>query len=269
MNEDDDRISQSGLTDIGGTLRTAREAQGRSLDEIAAATRINRHFLDDIEHGVFPRVPATYVRAFIRTYAREVGLDGDALLQSAVSVSQRTEPSSRTGAGGVIVAGRIPSVGKRRQMGVLFVIILLLVAGLVALVLWMRQERTAPSTQEVSFSDVVKEQESELKQSVNRSDSLGASPISSIGAGDSLVLEGVATESVWVKLRVDGAKPVEYTFAPLVRMRWRAKDSLVVSVGNASAMSFTLNSRRLGTLGSMKKPLRNVVFSRETLRRLQ
>ena len=63
------------MQDFGADLQRARQDAGRSLDDIHNQTRINLKHLRAIERGDFPSLPQTYVRAFIREYARIVGLD--------------------------------------------------------------------------------------------------------------------------------------------------------------------------------------------------
>ncbi len=60
---------------FGEELRQARLAKGRSLDEIASSTKIHRRHLEAIEAGDPSRLPqGPYVKAFVREYARAVGL---------------------------------------------------------------------------------------------------------------------------------------------------------------------------------------------------
>lgn len=61
------------LKDFGNDLRKLREAKGISLSEISAETRINIKFLSYLEEGVFDFQPETYVRSFIKAYARAIG----------------------------------------------------------------------------------------------------------------------------------------------------------------------------------------------------
>lgn len=63
------------MKDFGAELKKARESASVTLDEIFEKTRISIKHLRAIEAGDFPGVPQTYVRAFIREYARIVGLD--------------------------------------------------------------------------------------------------------------------------------------------------------------------------------------------------
>lgn len=61
---------------VGEQLRTAREAQGISLEDIASRTRIPTRHLQSIEAGDWSKLPAaTYSVGFAKSYASAVGLD--------------------------------------------------------------------------------------------------------------------------------------------------------------------------------------------------
>ncbi|MBC2778670.1 helix-turn-helix domain-containing protein [Parasphingopyxis marina] len=67
-------------TRVGTQLREARESQGVALDEIARSTRIPLRALENIEAGNYDALPApTYSTGFVKSYARAVGLDAEAL----------------------------------------------------------------------------------------------------------------------------------------------------------------------------------------------
>jgi len=60
----------------GARLREAREAQGLSLAEIAARTRVPIRHLEAIEQGDYAGLPSsTYAVGFAKAYARAVGVD--------------------------------------------------------------------------------------------------------------------------------------------------------------------------------------------------
>ena len=62
--------------DIGARLRAAREARQISLRQISAKTKISINMLESIEENDVARLPGgVFTRAFVRTYAHEVGLD--------------------------------------------------------------------------------------------------------------------------------------------------------------------------------------------------
>jgi len=68
-------------TPFGEHLRREREMRGVSLDEIAAATRISTRFLEALESEQWERLPGgAFNRGFIRSIARFLGIDEDALV---------------------------------------------------------------------------------------------------------------------------------------------------------------------------------------------
>jgi len=64
------------LLTFGETLRDARLKRGRSLDDLASSLKINRRHLEAIEAGNISALPqGPYVTAFVREYARALGLE--------------------------------------------------------------------------------------------------------------------------------------------------------------------------------------------------
>jgi cytoskeletal protein RodZ len=63
---------------FGPRLRRERERRGISLDAIVTLTNVSLELWEGFESGDFSRWPARlYARAFVRDYARAVGLDPD------------------------------------------------------------------------------------------------------------------------------------------------------------------------------------------------
>lgn len=68
--------------DFGLALRTTREAAGRSLREVADATKLGMRTLEALERNQIERLPpGIFRRAVVRSYAREVGLDPEETLR--------------------------------------------------------------------------------------------------------------------------------------------------------------------------------------------
>jgi cytoskeleton protein RodZ len=69
------------MGDVGATLRSERERLGIGIDRIEAETHIRAKFLLAIEEERFGVLPGpAYVRAFVRDYAEQLGLDPQALM---------------------------------------------------------------------------------------------------------------------------------------------------------------------------------------------
>ncbi|MFC3533802.1 helix-turn-helix domain-containing protein [Vogesella facilis] len=66
---------------IGQQLRSAREAQGLSLLDVVDRLKLSPRQLEAIEAGQFDRLPGvTFVRGFVRNYARFLELDSSGLM---------------------------------------------------------------------------------------------------------------------------------------------------------------------------------------------
>src|SRR5258707_4442360 len=72
--------------DFGTRLRAAREQRGITLRQIASSTKISVGVLEALERNDISRLPGgIFGRAFVRSYAIEVGLDPEATIQDFVA----------------------------------------------------------------------------------------------------------------------------------------------------------------------------------------
>src|SRR5690242_14431734 len=98
--------------DFGGKLRDARERRGISLRQIANATKISIAALEALERNDVSRLPGgIFSRAFIRSYAVEVGLDPDATIQEFVA--QFPHDAVQTGHEAPLTPAHAPLGGER------------------------------------------------------------------------------------------------------------------------------------------------------------
>ena len=84
------------MSPLGELLRERREAKGFSLQSVSSTTKIREHILVALECGAYDCLPApVFVRGFLRTLARQLGLDAEELLALYVAaVPQSVAPSS-------------------------------------------------------------------------------------------------------------------------------------------------------------------------------
>jgi transcriptional regulator with XRE-family HTH domain len=67
--------------DFGPRLREEREMRGMSLDELAEVTKVSVELWEGLERNDFSRWPSgIFARAFVRDYAKAIGLDADAVV---------------------------------------------------------------------------------------------------------------------------------------------------------------------------------------------
>ncbi len=65
----------------GSILKSSRESQGFSLEQISAQTKIHTKILDALERDDYAHLPArTFARGFLVTYAKTLGMDSQQML---------------------------------------------------------------------------------------------------------------------------------------------------------------------------------------------
>ncbi|MCL4457979.1 MAG: DUF4115 domain-containing protein [Nitrospirae bacterium] len=75
-----------------GVLKERREYLGRTIEEIAKATRIKGSYLRAIEEGDFSKLPVeVYTRGYIREYARFLGVSPDITIASYDAYIEETK----------------------------------------------------------------------------------------------------------------------------------------------------------------------------------
>ncbi len=83
------------MDDFGGKLRQARERRGVSLRQIAVSTKISAAALEALERNDISKLPGgIFSRAFVRSYAVEVGLDPEETVREFLQRFEREPPPS-------------------------------------------------------------------------------------------------------------------------------------------------------------------------------
>ena len=243
-------MTQGAAGGVGARLRQQREEQGISLHDIAVATKISPVALEAIERDDIRRLPGgIFLRAFVRTYAAFLGLDGEATLREFVGqfpdvVAEhfpRPAPASeppppRFGAG---VTAWVP--------------LALAAVPLLAAVLWFASARSTNSPG-VSGTRVDGLRTDTPAPGVIRPvlDVRGDSDEEAVPAVDHLgELSIVLTPSAdcWVSASVDGRSVIERLIAPGDQIVLKARRSVVFKVGDAAAVSLQVNGMTGRDLG--------------------
>jgi cytoskeletal protein RodZ len=126
--------ADSASTEFGPHLRQLRDRAGLSLQELSRLTRIPQATLEALESDQLEKLPPeTYVRGFIRAYARAVETGADEPLQRY----ERTVAAARAGAlaASQSAEGGQRSAGRRRRV-VAVAVGLLLALSAAAFALW-------------------------------------------------------------------------------------------------------------------------------------
>ncbi|GAA3996591.1 hypothetical protein GCM10022211_02040 [Sphingomonas humi] len=177
---------------VGEQLRTAREAQGITLEDVAARTRIPTRHLQSLEESEWGKLPApTYTIGFAKSYASIVGLDrvevGDALRAEMGGGALAARPEAQ------VFEPADPARVMPRWLVLLALVALVVVAGLF---LWNRN-RTLSAPDEVAA-------EAEAPVSAPAAGTPAAQPAPAAAAAGPVVI--TANEPVWIQISERGGK---------------------------------------------------------------
>jgi len=129
------------MDSLGTYLRYERELRQISLEEISQMTRIPLRTLQHIEDDELDRLPGdVFIRGFLKSYARCVGLDTDHVLDRLDRGDVAPEPSDASPA--PITAITPPESGRRFGIAIALVILLILFTLALSIVMRPRQRDT-------------------------------------------------------------------------------------------------------------------------------
>lgn len=127
-------IAASAKTDFGPKMKRVREERGVSLRHIADATKLSVAALEALERNDISRLPGgIFSRAFVRSYALEVGLDPE---QTVREFLVQFPEDSVTAGSPYVARHELDEVPRTRGGAAVLVVLMALVAlvgGVIAL----------------------------------------------------------------------------------------------------------------------------------------
>ena len=265
---------------ISEQIKQARMEKNITLEEVSNRLRISLAYLKDIEQGKFDFLPKPYVIAFTKIFANFVGLNGDEIvapLREQHAVSTRLPvpvptapeahwmepppvPASSRAASGEARAdlfGRIPYA---REIAISMGIILTIALLLYSVSRSGKSEVESNTSETVAASPAVAP-EVTLEQMDQQAQDEFAKP-DSMQQFQGLSLEAKINAQVWMRLIADGKDTTEATYSAGTTQIWQARENFKVRAGNVSAISLTLNGKKLENLGPSGRPV-NLTITRE------
>lgn len=265
------------MSDFGGKLRLARERRGISLGQIAASTKISVAALEALERNDVSKLPGgIFSRAFVRSYAVEVGLDPDETVHEFLERLQ----------GAAVTAPAVPAAipdeesnfeSQQRIAGVVLKLLLVSVPLIVVLLYFTLRSRPARQASAITQSPVGSAAPPlaaplpaapELPAAIPVAPPVvsPAKPAVVAPPVKAMTLDLHPTGDCWVKLTVDG-RPVlsRLMLAGETDVR-EVRDSALIEVGNAGAFAFSIDGRPGKPLGE-EGQVRTARITRDTLTR--
>jgi cytoskeleton protein RodZ len=245
---------------FGGKLREARERRGISLRQIANATKISISALEALERDDISRLPGgIFSRAFVRSYAIEVGLDPDATIQEFIA--QFPNDSITAGHPGKDSEDHVAVESDRRTAGTFLWLIALSLPIAAGLLYFATAGRRAEPQAVAAVSPEAREAPpAALPSEGSPSASAAAAPPppqpaaavpppAAPAAEDPLVVRLVVRRPCYVSATVDGERRIDRLLQPGEAQTIEVRREMVVTAGDASAITFTLNGAEARPLG--------------------
>jgi cytoskeleton protein RodZ len=263
--------------DFGTFLRRAREQHGVSLQQLAIDTKISTRVLEALERNDPSKLPGgLFSRAFVRAYAREVGLDPEVAVASFVSAFPNEAGAEDMPSATSAVEAESFEHRRRVVKALLRVAGVLLLAAVLAVAYYSWMGRKAPSAAPhrglPSAAAPAAPAILPAPTAVPPSAPAGAtaapaqSPAASLpqqpAAGPAqappaaavpaapLVVVLTTAESCWMWVSVDGVAAAARTFAAGERAEFNVQRSMTLKAGNAGALGMTLNGKPARALGA-------------------
>ena len=246
------------------SLREARERRGLSLEEIATTTKISVSALDALERYDASSLPGgIFTRAFVRSYATEVGVDPEAALHEFLSRCPEEDPVEIFGPGDSEASGLF---GRRPGSPAIRLRLALLAVPLVALVIFVGVRACDESTSAVTSDGSLG-----VPPAVDAEPLAPASPVAReetppvpepVVRSVPLRMEIHPSGDCWVSAVVDGEAVLARLMRAGERQVLEAAEQIVLNVGDASVFSFTLNEEAGRLLGGSGQVVTETITTR-------
>jgi cytoskeleton protein RodZ len=235
---------------FGAKLREARERKGITLQQIASTTRIPIRLLEALERNDISRLPGgIFSRAFVRSYAVEVGLEPEKTLREFIA---QLPPDSVMAASPTLArVADTDAFQSRRRMASAFVRLIAFSAPIAGVVLYFgaagRRARSAPAeptAKAVSLSGLAR-----ATAAASLDAAKPAPPLDPAVPADRLMVGLAATGPCWVSAVVDDERVLDRQLQAGERQVLEVRRELVLTAGDAGALTLTLNGASARPLG--------------------
>jgi transcriptional regulator with XRE-family HTH domain len=247
-------------------LRETREAQNISLKEMAEATRIDMKFLEAIDKGNFAFLPDLYVKAFIKNYAKQVGLNPEVTIkkfeaakagksfdlpkqESEPAVVKQEEVHTRPRPPKPpIQMSRPPEQKETRSADQNRIIAIAAIVGIIVIgvILWFLLKGDSDDiVVEKPIEQIIDERKPRFEDSEPQQQNPLAFNSDEITSSDSLYLTISASDTAWVRIYSDDSRSDEFLLFPNSQKRVIARNNFKITFGNSKGIQLRLNNQPL------------------------
>lgn len=258
-------------------LREHREKSGITIQQIASKTRIDKKFLEAIDQGNFSFLPELYVKAFIKEYAKVIGLDeketikkfliaregkdyNEVLEQEKLEVEKSKEQkkqeviqpkqSVKSAAAKSYYDDSLNKKEPQDSDSDKTKLLYIAIAGsaifiIVLFYIFIFNKTDEIIVEETPIEEIVSDNSQRFEKEKTNSNE-------AIMTTDSLILEIFSSETTWVYIQPDNAQAVEFILYPNSSKKISAQSTIAATVGNSGGVLLKLNNNPIEFSGRSK-----------------
>jgi len=268
------------LNKFAQELRKAREKTEITLQNLSARSRLDIKFLQAMENGDFSFLPEIYVKAFIKDYAKFIGLNVNETIKKYEAAKKGIDYTKIGEVGKKEIEKEIKEK-KPDQNEKIFEdkknksdnnvktktnlsfftdkknVKLLIIAGvgviILSIILFSSSNNPEIIIQEKPYEEV--RNETQQRYIENK-------PTTPVKNSENLVLQISATDKSWIKVQADLSEPKEFTIFPGTSVNLNSKEKFVMTIGNSGGITMNLNGKKLDFVGQDKQ-IKHVMITKE------
>ena len=243
-------------------LKQAREKKQLTQEQIASKLKIDLRFIQNMENGNFVFLPDIYVKAYLKEYAKAIGLDKDLIIKKYELAKQgktleqvleeekkkqeelqnlKEHPKKKE----KIISDEHfeesnPTNKTNNQNGriIVYISIGILFAAAIIYFFFIKDSSDEIITEQ-PIEKIIEENKQRFEE--EKDESLTSQTI----IGDSLYLSFIAIDSVWCKATLDNAQEKELYLYPNSKFQISAINNINLIIGNSSGLNLFLNEKEI------------------------
>lgn len=245
------------MASLGQELKRERELRGISLKEIADSTKISMRLLRALEEDQLDMLPGKFfTKGIIRSYAKYLGLEEESVLnmyyQESVHKEQALEDKQEKKEGWFA----IPKDVKKLLQYVILIVILILI--LITIYYFFPKKEKSTVLEKTQIPNINQAEKS-----------IPPSPPSfveeSVPEQKEINLEISFVAKTWIQIYADGVLKLDGIKNPGEKVIIKASEDLLLHLGNAGGIVYSLNGKKGKALGRSGAVVKNIKITVDNL----
>jgi len=255
---------------FGERLRAAREAKEITLEEISSRTRVSVRLLSAIEEEQFDELPGgVFNVAFVRQYAKHVGLDENSVVEEFKALTQPTELAVLTperfeedDRGATFVEGVVERAREYQLTApIVMTALLAIIAGAVMVAQWDWDTGFATVSESFLWEQEETQQPPPTPTGTASPTTASVRPYVERKPAKPVSVQLSISATVWIEAIADGERVFRRNFRSGETPEVEADEQVRLLVGNAGGVAVSLNGEPqapVGTSGQVRRVLLTV-----------